>query len=67
MFEFPHDDEGARQPLTIPLPFLRETVKAGDLVKSLTDALRVPQCGGCQERQEAMNGALQFRPIRWED
>ena len=70
MFEFsPRDDEGARQPLAVPIPFLRGTIGSGDLVKSLTDALRIPQCGGCKERQEAMNGAVEFRPFRslWED
>jgi hypothetical protein len=70
MFELPHEDESTRQPrtFTIPIPFLRDTVGAGDLVKSLTDALRIPQCGGCQERQERMNSTLGFRPMRlWED
>lgn len=63
----PHGDEGARQPLTIPIPFLRGTVGAGDLVKGLTDALHIPQCGGCQGRQERMNDAAEFRPVRWWD
>ena len=70
MFDFsPEKDEGARGRLSIPIPFLRGTVGSGDLVKSLTDALRIPQCGGCKERQEAMNGAVEFRPLRslWED
>ena len=70
MFEFsPEKDEGARQPFTIPLPFLRQTIGSGDVVKGLTDALRIPQCGGCKERQETMNGAVEFRPLRslWED
>jgi hypothetical protein len=68
MFEFsPEGDEGARQPFAIPIPFLRGPIGAGDLTKRLTDALRIPQCGGCKERQEAMNGAVEFRPIRWED
>jgi hypothetical protein len=68
MFELPpKDDEGTRQALTVPIPFLREVSGLGDLVKGLTDALRIPQCGGCRERQERMNEAVQFRPIRWED
>ena len=64
----PTDDEGTRQPLTIPIPFLRGTVGAGDLFKGLTDALRIPQCGGCQGRQDRLNDAVEFRPMRfWED
>lgn len=27
----------------------------GDLVKKATDALGIPQCGGCQERQKKLN------------
>ena len=68
MFELPlKDDEGTRQALTVPIPFLREASGLGDLVKGLTDALHIPQCGGCQGRQERLNEAIQFRPIRWED
>ena len=70
MFD-PHttgEQEGVRRPLTIPIPFLRGPIGSGDLVKSLTDALHIPQCGGCRDRQEAMNGALRFRPMGlWED
>ena len=74
MFDFSptlEREEGVRNTLTVPIPFLRflrGTVGAGDLVKSLTDALHIPQCGGCRDRQEAMNGALRFRPMGlWED
>ena len=70
MFDLPQirDDESTRQPLTIPLPFLRTPHGSGDLVKSLTDALHIPQCGGCQGRQDRLNDAVEFRPMRfWED
>jgi len=68
MFDFSQrEEEGVRQPLTIPIPFLRGAIGSGDFVKQMTDALRIPQCGGCKERQEAMNGAVEFRPMRfWE-
>jgi hypothetical protein len=62
--------EGAhhQSPLAVPMPFLRQPIHLGDLVKSLTDALHIPQCGGCRDRQEALNGAVEFRPMRmWED
>lgn len=61
--------EGVRRPFTIPIPFLREAVGSGDMVKGLTDAFHIPQCGGCEGRQAAMNRRLGFRPVRsfWED
>ena len=61
--------DGVRHGMTIPLPFITGPVGSGDLVKSLTDALHIPQCGGCGRRQEAMNQAVAFRPMRslWED
>ena len=63
------EEEGGRQPFTVPIPFLRGPIGSGDLVKRLTDAFHVPQCGGCGERQQAMNQAVQFGPLRslWED
>ncbi len=61
------ENEGVHQPLTVPVPFLREPIGLGDLVKGLTDALHIPQCGGCRERQDRFNGAMEFRPVRWED
>ena len=63
------EQEGVRRPFTIPIPFLRGPIGSGDMVKGLTDALHIPQCGGCQGRQEAMNTRLGFRPMRsmWED
>lgn len=69
MFSPQSDEEGVRQPFAIPIPFLRGPIGSGDLVKQVTDALHIPQCGGCKERQEAMNETVQFRPLRslWED
>ena len=60
---FPNTEEGGvRQPFTVPLPFLRQSIGSGDMVKQLADALHIRQCGGCEERQQAMNGVLEFRP-----
>jgi hypothetical protein len=69
MFSPNTEEEGARQPFAVPIPFLREAVGSGDLVKRLTDALHIRQCGGCEDRQNAMNQAVAFRPMRslWED
>lgn len=65
------ETEGVHHPLTIPLPFLGEPTGLGDMVKRVTDALHIPQCGGCKERQERLNEAVEFRPAGsrslWED
>lgn len=68
MFSPNTEEGGVRQPFTIPLPFLRESIGSGDMLKQLTDALHLRQCGGCAGRQEAMNQAVEFRPMRspWE-
>lgn len=63
------EQEGVRRPLAIPIPFLRGPIGSGDVVKGITDALHIPQCGGCQERQDRFNERVEFRPLRslWED
>jgi len=33
----------------------------GDLVKKGTDALNIPQCGGCKQRQEWLNKKFPFK------
>jgi hypothetical protein len=35
-------------------------VGAGDLVKRATDALGIPQCGGCAQRQALLNRLFPF-------
>jgi hypothetical protein len=42
--------------LVVPLP-LREPVGLGDAVHRLTQALGVPECGGCAQRRAALNRA----------
>lgn len=60
--------DGVPAGVTIPFPFITGPVGSGDLVKRLTDALHIPQCGGCRRRQDAMNTAVGFRPLSfWED
>ncbi len=66
------EEEGVRnRPVTIPVPFMRgpTSVGSGDVLKRLTDAFHIPQCGGCGRRQAAMNRTVEFRPMRslWED
>jgi len=55
------------QPVQIPVPFDIQPVGLGDLIKRITDFLHIPQCGGCQERQEYLNERVEFRPVQWED
>jgi hypothetical protein len=50
----------------IRVPFDMEPVGLGDIVKKLTDFLHIPQCGGCQERQQYLNERVQVRSL-WED
>jgi hypothetical protein len=55
--------------LQIPIPFeTQQPVGLGDVIKRITDFLHIPQCGGCQERQEFLNQRVEFQgPVRWED
>lgn len=66
---FGRQDEEVRERFDIPLPFLRREIALGDAVKRLTDSFGLRQCGGCGERQRAMNERVVFRPFRslWED
>ena len=54
--------DNEREPLRIPVPFLHEQVGLGDLVKAATDAAGVRPCGGCKQRQEALNRRIVFNP-----
>jgi hypothetical protein len=47
---------------TVPVPFLREPIGAGDVIQRLTHAVGIPQCAPCRARHEALNRLAQFRP-----
>jgi len=34
----------------------------GDTIKKVTDALKIPQCGGCKRRQQALNKMFPYKP-----
>ena len=53
-------------PTHVRVPFDMEPVGLGDVVKKITDFLHIPQCGGCQERQQYLNERVQLRSL-WED
>jgi hypothetical protein len=48
--------------MEIPIPGLQSYMGLGDAIKRFTDVLRIPQCGGCQERQQRLNQKVVFRP-----
>jgi hypothetical protein len=50
--------------MEIKVPFLNESIGAGDLVKAATTAVGVKPCPPCQKRAEALNRILRFTP-RW--
>ena len=52
------------QPRSIPVPFLRNAVPAGDAVAAMTTAAGIQPCGGCKQRQAAWNQYLVFSPWR---
>lgn len=51
-------------PLRLPAPVAIET-PLGSLIRRATAALGIPQCGGCQRREQALNRILILRPIDW--
>jgi hypothetical protein len=48
--------------MDIKVPFLKEEIGAGDVVKAVTTAAGIKPCGGCQKRAAALNNALRFTP-----
>jgi hypothetical protein len=55
-------EERPRFQLRIPVPFLHQSVGAGDMVAGVTRAAGVEPCTPCQERKRRMNERLQFNP-----
>lgn len=47
------------------LPEESRSLLIGDRVKQLTDALGIPQCGGCEKRQEWLNKAHEWVLKQW--
>lgn len=55
------DDNAPR--FSIPVPFLRQQIGAGDVVANMTQAMGVKPCAPCEQRKRAMNQAVVFRPV----
>ena len=34
---------------------------AGDTIKKIMDKLKIPQCGGCKERQQILNRLIPYQ------
>lgn len=51
-----------RRTLRLPRFVSSEPVGLGDAITRITDAARIPQCGGCKDRAAALNRFLQFVP-----
>jgi hypothetical protein len=52
------------RPIRIPVPGLTRSVGLGQAVKSLTSALGVAPCSGCQRRALAMDRRVVIGPPR---
>ncbi len=48
--------------MEITVPFIKQPVGSGDLVKAATSAIGVRPCPPCQERAKRMNAGLTFTP-----
>ncbi len=48
--------------MEIKIPFLKEEIGAGDVVKAATSAAGVKPCTPCEERRKRMNAGLRFVP-----
>ncbi len=48
--------------MEIKVPFIKEEIGAGDVVKAATVAAGVKPCTPCEERRRRMNASLQFVP-----
>ena len=55
--------KGVRQPRRLNIPgFIHHDVGLGDVIKSVTYAVGVKPCGGCERRAAALNQWLVFTP-----
>ena len=46
----------------IALPFLRQSVPAGDAVARITAALGIRQCSSCEQRRRSLNRQFVLKP-----
>jgi hypothetical protein len=61
----PQDTARRLPPILDGLPEESKQLLIGDRIKQLTDALGIPQCGGCEKRQEWLNKAHRWVLGMW--
>ena len=52
------------RPIRIPIPGVRRALGAGTAFKSLTTALGVRPCAGCNQRARSLDQRIQLVPFR---
>lgn len=50
------------RPFQVRVPFLRQEIGAGDVVKNLGQAIGAQPCTPCEERRRRMNARVVFTP-----
>lgn len=50
------------RPFTIRVPFLREEIGSGDVVRQVAEAVGVEPCQPCEQRRRRMNQSVVFTP-----
>ena len=43
-----------------PVVLKKQSQGLGDSIKKITDAMKIPQCGGCRKRQEKLNRLVPY-------
>lgn len=66
---FPNEQSPQNHPqraqFQVPVPYLSESTGLGDVIRRITEAFGVKPCGGCEQRQQALNRWAGFRP--WDE
>lgn len=52
--------EEVKARLRLRVPGLKKSIGAGDVVRAVTNALRIEHCSECDERKERFNRFLRF-------
>jgi len=55
---------GQRQPHEVRVPFVRQGIGAGDVIKKVTGFLGIEPCQPCEQRAAWLNSRLRFGPRR---
>ena len=50
--------------LKLPVPFVKQPIGAGQIVKAATQAVGIKPCTPCQQRAAKLDKLLQITPLR---